>query len=144
MTERWKTFRACLVEEILINSIDHILYPERIEQMQKKPDLPAIIPIPDGETPDEREQRIAQQKLMGEDWKQACSEHGKRIGEKLLSRECQLGMGILLQHVDLDTKRDLQELLERPDNKLKDSYDRWNLLWERLETEWGPSSIDPL
>ena len=138
-TERWKTFRACLVEEILSNSIDHILYPERIEQMQKKPDLSAIIPIPDRETPDEREQRIAQQKLLGEDWKQACSEHRKRIGEKL-SRECQLGMGILLQHVDLDIKRDLQEILERPNNKLKDSYDRWNLLWERLETEWGPSS----
>ena len=49
-------------------------------------------------------------------------------------------MGILLQHVDLDIKRNLQELLERPDNKLKDSYDRWNLLWERLETEWGPST----
>jgi hypothetical protein len=77
--------------------------------------------------------------LLGEDWKQACSEHRKRIGERLL---CQLGMGILLQHVDLDIKRDLQELLERPDNKLKDSYDRWNLLWERLETEWG--TIDPL
>ncbi len=92
-----------------------------------------------GETPDEREQRIAQQRLLGEDWKQACSEHRKRIGEGL-SRECQLGMGILLQHVDLDIKRDLQKLLERPDNKLKDSYDRWNLLWERLETEWGPST----
>jgi len=138
-TEKWKTFRACLVEEFLSNSIDHILYPERIEQMQKKPDLPAIIPIPHGETPDEREQRIAQQKLLGEDWKQACSEHRKRTGEKL-SRECQLGMGILLQHVDLDIKRDLQELLERPDNKMKDSYDRWNLLWDRLETEWGPST----
>ena len=136
-TERWKTFRSCLVEEFLSNSIDHILYPERIEQMQKKPELPAIIHIPQGETPDEREQRIAQQRLLGEDWKQACSEHRKRIGERL-SRECQLGMGILLQHVDLDIKRDLQELLERPDNKLKDSYDRWNLLWERLETEWGP------
>ena len=73
-TERWKTFRACLVEEFLSNSIDHILYPERIEQMQKKPDLPAIIPIPEGETPDEREQRIAQQKLSGEDWKQACTQ----------------------------------------------------------------------
>jgi protein-arginine kinase activator protein McsA len=138
-TERWKTFRACLVEEFLSNSIDHILYPERIEQMQKKPELPATIPIPVGETPDQREQRIAQQRLLGEDWKQACSEHRKRIGERL-SRECQLGMGILLQHVDLDIKRDLQELLERPDNKLKDSYDRWNLLWERLETEWGPST----
>ena len=78
--------------------------------------------------------------MLGEDWKQACSERRKRIGEKKLSRECQLGMGILLQHVDLDIKRDLQEILERPDNKLKDSYDRWNLLWERLETEWGPSS----
>ena len=87
------------------NSIDHhILYPERIEQMQKKPDLPAIIPIPYGETPDEREQRIAQQKLLGEDWKKTCCEHRKRIGERL-SRECQLGMGILLQHVDLDIKR---------------------------------------
>ena len=138
-TERWKTFRACLVEEFLSNSIDHILYPERIEQMQKKPELPAVIPIPVGENPDQREQRIAQQRLLGEDWKQACSEHRKRIGERL-SRECQLGMGILLQHVDLDIKRDLQELLERPDNKLKDSYDRWNLLWERLETEWGPST----
>jgi hypothetical protein len=41
--------------------------------MQKKPELPAIIPIPEGETLDEREQRIAQQKLLGEDWKQACS-----------------------------------------------------------------------
>ncbi len=50
-TERWKTFRSCLVEEFLSNSIDHILYPERIEQMQKKPELPAIIPIPVGETP---------------------------------------------------------------------------------------------
>jgi hypothetical protein len=117
----------------------HILYPERIEQMQKKPGLPAIIPIPEGETPDEREQRIAQQKLLGEDWKQACCEHRKRIGDRL-SRECQLGMGILLQQVDLDIKRDLQELLERPDNKLNDSYDRWNLLWERLESEWEPST----
>ena len=56
--ERWKTFRACLVEEFLSNSIDHILYyPEkRIEQMQKKPELLAIIPIPVGETPDEKEQ----------------------------------------------------------------------------------------
>ena len=41
--------------------------------MQKKPELPAIIPIPEEETIDEREQRIAQQKLLGEDWKQACS-----------------------------------------------------------------------
>ena len=99
-TERWKTFRACLVEEFLSNSIDHILYyPERIEQMQKKPELLAIIPISVGETPDEREQKIAQQKLLGEDWKQACSEHRKRIGERL-SGECQLGMGILLQHVE--------------------------------------------
>ena len=135
-TERWKTFRACLVEEFLSNSIDHILYSERIEQMQKKPELPAITQIPVGETPDEREQRIAQQKLLEEDWKQAYSEHRKRIGERLLSRECQLGMGILLQHVDLDFKRDLQELLERPEN----SYDHWNLLWERLETEWRPST----
>jgi hypothetical protein len=63
-TERWKTFRACLVEEFLSNSIDHILYPERIEQMQKKPELPAIIPIPVGETPDQREQRIAQHRLI--------------------------------------------------------------------------------
>ncbi len=71
-TEGWKTFRSCLVEEFLSNSIDHILYPERIEQMQKKPELPTIIPIPVGETPDEREQRIVQQRLLGEDWKQAC------------------------------------------------------------------------
>jgi hypothetical protein len=66
-TERWKTFRSCLVEEFLSNSIDHILYPERIEQMQKKPELPTIIPTPVGETPDEREQRIAQHRLLGED-----------------------------------------------------------------------------
>ena len=63
-TERWKTFRVCLVEEFLSNSIDHILYPERIEQMQKKPELPATIPIPVGETPDQREQRIAQQRRL--------------------------------------------------------------------------------
>ncbi len=49
-------------------------------------------------------------------------------------------MGILLQHVDLDIKRDFQKPLEKSDNKLKDSYDRWKLLWERLETEWGPST----
>ena len=80
---------------------------------------------------------------MGEDWKQAsCSVHRKRIGERL-SRECQLELGILLQDVDLDIKRDLQELLERPDNKLKDSYNRWNLLWNGASGD-RMGTIDPL
>ena len=61
-TERWKTFRACLVEVFCT-------YLEKIEQMQKKSELLAIIPIPLIETPEEREQRIiAKQKLLGEDW----------------------------------------------------------------------------
>jgi len=51
------------------------MYLERIEQVQKKTELPAIISIPLVEPPEEREQRIAQQKLLDEDWKQACSEH---------------------------------------------------------------------
>ena len=60
-TERRKTFRACLVEVFCT-------YLEKIEQMQKKSELLAIIPIPLIETPEEREQRIAKQKLLDEDW----------------------------------------------------------------------------
>jgi hypothetical protein len=57
-TERWKTFRACLVEEFVSNSINHhILYLERIEPMQKKTELPAIIPIPLVEPLEKRESK---------------------------------------------------------------------------------------
>ena len=49
-----------------------------------------------GRDPRSERAKDSPKRLLGEDWKQACSEHRKRIGERL-SRECQLGMRILLQ-----------------------------------------------
>ena len=82
-TERWKLFRACLVEEFLSNSIDHILYPEQIEKLRMIPEMPEIIPIDPEETPEEARQREERQKLLRDNWMEECKEHRRRTGEKL-------------------------------------------------------------
>ena len=78
-------------------------------------------------------------RLINTDWLEASKEQRRRSGDKL-RKECQIGMGILLKHVDYNIKNDLQELLDKPENARKDSEERWYMVWSRLESEWGPST----
>jgi hypothetical protein len=138
-TEKWKLLRTCLAEEFMQEAISHIMYPEQMEDMKKPLEPARILPEPADETAEQRTIRLAQQQLINTDWLEASKEQRRRSGDKL-RKECQIGMGILLKHVDYNIKNDLQELLDKPENARKDSEERWYMVWSRLESEWGPST----
>ena len=138
-TDDWPILRACLLQEFMKESISHLLYPEQIEEMKRDPSPPRVIPEPPSETPTQRAERLNQQSLFNQDWLERKKECRRRCSTKLQS-ECQMGMGILLDHVDRDIRIDLQAQLDKPENSRLTDEERWNMLWQRVESEWGPQS----
>jgi hypothetical protein len=135
--DKWKQFKNRLLEEFLKNKIAHMLSESKIQKIKEQPPFAEVLLPEPSETPEATIIRERRQRMIEEAWKDKMRAWEKRKEVKL-QEEAQHALGLLFEHVDLEIKKDLQDLLDKPENEDLTNDQRWTLAFSHLETKWGP------
>ena len=133
---KWNKFISQNSEELLRKNIGYILNPEVLAARLAEVPQPPIIPIGLHETPLQANHRIIQQGREDKRWQSLVSKRDNDV--RKVEEDFGNAIVILKDQCSDIIRDDLNSILNRPNVLLLGNQAKYNLIYNRLETQWGP------
>mmetsp|Transcript_5125 Transcript_5125/g.7160 ORF Transcript_5125/g.7160 Transcript_5125/m.7160 type:complete len:165 (-) Transcript_5125:1881-2375(-) len=133
---KWNKLVSQNTEELLRKNIGYILNPAALAARVAEIEAPNILPIPNQETAAQANIRIAAQNRVEKIWLSRMAKRDTDI--RKVDDDFGIAIVVLKDQVSDIIRDDLNALLNRADNILLDNRAKYALIFNRLETQWGP------